>query len=162
MEGKPARLPAKPDGSIDVATADVAFKNGHWSGWPGRRLCSENHGPPPGRLILIHGAGVTIPTRDFGYWSSYFAGHGLAVLAFDKRAVAELRGGNADTATCEDLADDVLAGLTHLQSRSDIAADRIGILRHQQWRVHRPARGGSIPRPGCVHHRPLGLGAESG
>ena len=82
----------------------------------------------PGRhpaVILIHGAGTTIPTRDFGYWSSYFSGHGVAVLAFDKRG-GGASGGNANLATYEDLADDVLAGLTYLQTRRDIAPDRIG------------------------------------
>lgn len=76
-------------------------------------------------IILIHGAGGTIPTRDFGYWSSFFSGHGVAVLAFDKRG-GGASSGDANTATYEDLADDVLAGLTYLQSRSVIDADRIG------------------------------------
>ena len=85
--------------------------------------------PGPGRhpaVILIHGAGRTVPTRDFGYWASWFAGHGVAVLAFDKRG-GGASGGDANTATYEDLADDVLAGLTYLQARSDIDPARIGV-----------------------------------
>ena len=83
----------------------------------------------PGRhpaVILIHGAGGTIPTRDFGYWSTYFAGHGIAVLAFDKRGGGASTG-NANTATYEDLADDVLAGLSMLQKREDIDSRCIGL-----------------------------------
>jgi hypothetical protein len=108
----------------DVLAEDVTFLNG------GVRLAGTVTVPKGGErhpaVILIHGAGRTVPTRDFGYWSSYFAGHGIAVLSFDKRGGGG-SGGDANTATYEDLADDVLAGLGYLQSRPDIAPDRIGV-----------------------------------
>lgn len=107
----------------DHVSEDVIFQNG-----PVRLAGTVTVPKGPGRypaVILIHGAGGTIPTRDFGYWSSYFSGHGVAVLAFDKRGGGASTG-DANTATYEDLADDVLAGLTYLQSRSDIHANQIG------------------------------------
>ena len=108
----------------DHVSEDVTFHNGPV------RLAGTLTLPKGARrhpaVILIHGAGRTIPTRDFGYWSSYFSGHGVAVLAFDKRG-GGASSGDANTATYEDLADDVLAGLTYLQSRSDIDPNRIGL-----------------------------------
>jgi dienelactone hydrolase len=107
----------------DLISEDVAFTNGPVR-LAGTVTVPKGGGPHPA-VILIHGAGGTIPTRDFGYWSSYFAGHGVAVLAFDKRGGGASTG-DANTATYEDLADDVLAGLTYLRSRSDIDRNRIG------------------------------------
>ena len=107
----------------DHVSEDVTFQNGPVR-LAGTVTVPKGAGRHPA-VILIHGAGGTIPTRDFGYWSSYFSGHGVAVLAFDKRGGGASTG-DANTATYEDLADDVLAGLTYLQSRSDIDPDRIG------------------------------------
>ena len=107
----------------DHASEDVTFQNGPVR-LAGTVTVPKGTGRHPA-VILIHGAGGTIPTRDFGYWSSYFSGHGVAVLAFDKRGGGASTG-DANTATYEDLADDVLAGLTYLQSRSDIDPNRIG------------------------------------
>ena len=107
----------------DHVSEDVTFQNGPVR-LAGTVTVPKGTGRHPA-VILIHGAGGTIPTRDFGYWSSYFAGHGLAVLAFDKRGGGASTG-NASTATYEDLADDVLAGLSYLQTRSDIDPEQIG------------------------------------
>ena len=74
----------------DYRQEDVVFSNGSVR-LAGNLTIPTTTGPHPA-VILIHGAGGTIPTRDFGYWSTYFAGHGIAVLAFDKR------GGGASTA----------------------------------------------------------------
>lgn len=108
----------------DHVTQNVTFQNGSVQ-LSGMVTVPSGAGRHPA-VILIHGAGGTIPTRDFGYWSSYFAGHGVAVLAFDKRGGGASTG-DANTATYEDLADDVLAGLTFLQSRSDIDPKQIGL-----------------------------------
>jgi dienelactone hydrolase len=108
----------------DVRQEDVSFDNA------GVHLVGNVTSPKsPGRhpaVILIHGCCGTIPTRDFGYWSSYLAHHGIAVLAFDKRGGGQSTG-NANTSSYEDFADDVLAGLAMLQRRSDIDSAKIGL-----------------------------------
>lgn len=109
----------------DYRQEDVVFNNGSVK-LAGNLAVPRGAGRHPA-VILIHGAGGTIPTRDFGYWSAYLAGHGIAVLAFDKRGGGASTG-DANTATYEDLADDVLAGLTMLQKRNDIDPRRIGLL----------------------------------
>jgi dienelactone hydrolase len=108
----------------DFSQEDVSFTNG------GVRLAG-NLTLPAGRgrhpaVVLIHGCCGTIPTRDFGYWSAYLAHHGIAVLAFDKRGGGASTG-NANTASYEDLADDVLAGVTLLAHRADIDPKAIGV-----------------------------------
>jgi uncharacterized protein len=107
----------------DVEQEDVAFQNGDVR-LVGNVTLPKSAGRHPA-VILIHGCCGTIPTRDFGYWSAYFAHHGFAVLAFDRR------GGGASTgdanATYEELAGDVLAGLNMLQARPDIDSDHIGL-----------------------------------
>ena len=107
----------------DFSQEDVVFNNGNVR-LAGNLTVPRTTGRHPA-VILIHGAGRTISTRDFGYWSAYFAGHGIAVLAFDKRGGGASTG-DANTATYNDLADDVLAGLTMLQQRADIDPRRIG------------------------------------
>jgi len=119
--GAPAREAVRLD---DHVSEDVTFENGPVT-LAGTVTVPRGAGRHPA-VILIHGAGGTVPTRDFGYWSSYLSGHGLAVLAFDKRGGGASTG-DASTASYEDLADDVLAGLRTLQSRSDIDPRRIGL-----------------------------------
>jgi uncharacterized protein len=108
----------------DYRQEDVVLNDGSVK-LAGNLTLPRTTGPHPA-VILIHGAGGTIPTRDFGYWSTYFAGHGIAVLAFDKRGGGASTG-DANTATYEDLADDVLAGLAMLEKRSDIDPHCIGL-----------------------------------
>lgn len=108
----------------DFTQEDIAFSNGSVR-LAGNLTLPMGPGPHPA-VILIHGAGGTIPTRDFGYWSVYFAGHGIAVLAFDKRG-GGASGGDAFTSSYEDLADDVIAGFRMLQERPEIDPDQIGL-----------------------------------
>ena len=77
-------------------------------------------------VVLIHGCCGIIPTRDFGYWSAYLAHHGFAVLAFDRRGGGR-SGGDFQTASYSELANDVLAGVDLLAARPDIDAQRIGL-----------------------------------
>jgi dienelactone hydrolase len=107
----------------DLRQEDVTFRNGDV------RLVGNVTVPnTPGRhpaVVLIHGCCGTIPTRDFGYWSSYLAHNGFAVLAFDKRGGGESTGDV--NATYEELAADVLAGVGMLQARPDIDPRRVGL-----------------------------------
>jgi dienelactone hydrolase len=76
-------------------------------------------------VVLIHGCCGSLPTRDFGYWSSYLAHHGIVVLAFDRR------GGGASTgntnAAYADIADGVVAAVRVLEQRPDVDDRRIGV-----------------------------------
>jgi len=81
---------------------------------------------PHPAVILIHGCCGSKPTRDFGYWSTYRAHHGIAVLAYDRRG-AGASGGDFNNATYDDVAGDVVAGFDMLTRRPDIDPKRIGV-----------------------------------
>ena len=107
-----------------IVEKDVSFKNGDV------RLVGDLTLPnSPGRhpaVILIHGCCGSKPTRDFGYWSSYLAHHGIAVLAYDRRG-GGASGGDFNNATYDDVAGDVVAGFDMLTRREDIDPKHIGV-----------------------------------
>ncbi len=83
-------------------------------------------GPHPA-LVLIHGSGPQ--TRDHAVlqWiGDFFALNGVAVLAYDKRGVGDSTG-DWNEASLEDLAEDALAGVAHLQSLSGIRPEKVGL-----------------------------------
>jgi dienelactone hydrolase len=109
--------------SQDIRQEDVVFYNGNV------RLVGNVTAPTsPGShraVVLIHGCCGRLPTRDFGYWSSYLAHHGIVVLAYDRR------GGGASTgdanAPYTDIADDVVGGVHLLEQRPDVDPARVGV-----------------------------------
>jgi dienelactone hydrolase len=103
---------------------DVSFMNGDVR-LVGDLTLPNTPGPHPA-VILVHGCCGSKPTRDFGYWSAYLAHHGIAVLAFDRRG-GGASGGDFNSATYDDLAGDVLAGVDMLTHRADIDAKHIGL-----------------------------------
>ena len=103
---------------------DVSFLNGDVR-LVGDLTLPNRPGPHPA-VILIHGCCGSKPTRDFGYWSTYLAQHGIAVLAYDRRG-AGASGGDFNSATYEDVAGDVVAGFDMLARRADIDAKRTGV-----------------------------------
>jgi len=103
---------------------DVAFTNGDVR-LVGDLTLPKTRGPHPA-VILIHGCCGSKPTRDFGYWSTYLAHHGIAVLAYDRRG-AGASGGDFNNATYDDVAGDVVAGFDMLTRRPDIDPKRIGV-----------------------------------
>jgi uncharacterized protein len=116
---------SEPVQAMRLATRDeeIRFSNGPVT-LGGTLTLPAGAGPHPA-LVLVHGSNAL--TRDvFGPWTSYFAGLGYAVLAWDKRGTGTSSGDwkQADFAV---LASDVLAGVRALAARSDIRADRIGL-----------------------------------
>ena len=103
---------------------DVSFKNGDVR-LVGDLTLPTTSGPHPA-VILIHGCCGSKPTRDFGYWSTYLANHGIAVLAYDRRG-GGASGGDFNSATYDDVAGDVVAGFDMLARRADIDPKRIGV-----------------------------------
>jgi pimeloyl-ACP methyl ester carboxylesterase len=107
----------------DLRQEEVTFRNGDVR-LAGNVTLPNSRGPHPA-VVLIHGCCGTIPTRDFGYWSSYLVHNGFAVLAFDKRGGGQSTGDI--NATYEELAADVLAGVRMLRARADIDPRRVGL-----------------------------------
>lgn len=85
-------------------------------------------GPHPA-VVLVHGS--TRQTRDSlgGLYRTNaiaLARRGIAALVYDKRGCGESTG-NFDTALMPEFASDARAAVSHLRSREDIDADRVGL-----------------------------------
>ena len=102
----------------------------------------DGAGPFPA-AVLISGSGPQ--TRDeevFGHkiflvLADALNRRGIAVLRYDKRGTGG-SGGDYATATFTDFAADAESALTFLKSRSEIAADRIGLVGHSEGGIVAP------------------------
>ncbi|MEB8346761.1 alpha/beta hydrolase [Flavobacteriaceae bacterium KMM 6898] len=100
----------------------VNFDNGDIA-LAGELILPKGEGPFP-VIINVHGSGRQ--DRHDGPWSSFFTRYGIAVLSYDKRGVGESTG-RYETAGYEDLASDVLTGISFLKNHPKINAELIGI-----------------------------------
>jgi len=87
----------------------------------------HGEGPFPG-VVVVHGSGAQ-GRDDWEYRSHGYAmaKRGIATLLYDKRGVGESTG-DFETASFEQLADDAIAALDALRSRSDITRAALGLL----------------------------------
>jgi dienelactone hydrolase len=74
-------------------------------------------------VVLFHGSG---PQQRDLFTARWFAKHGVAALAYDKRGVGESTG-NFRTVPFMELCGDGLAAIEYLKSRRDIDAKHIGV-----------------------------------
>ncbi len=117
---------------------DVTFSSGDIE-LAGTLTLPGGPGPHPA-LVTITGSGPqdrdnahpSIPEyRPFAWLAEHLQELGVAVLRFDERGVGE-SGGEFDGATSRDFAFDVEAALAYLRARSDIDADRLGLVGHSE------------------------------
>jgi uncharacterized protein len=90
-------------------------------------LIVPNSGKTHSAIVVLHGSNPR--TRDFfvySYLGNVFARRGVAVLLYDGRGAGE-SAGDFPTADFRDLAEDALAGVKFLKTRSDIKPDQIGL-----------------------------------
>lgn len=84
----------------------------------------------PGRhpaLVALHSAsGGTRDFHAYAHLATELPGAGFAVLLFDRRGAGR-SGGDAGSATFEDLAADALAAVSFLETRAEIDPARIGV-----------------------------------
>ena len=93
------------------------------------------HAKPPHPAILwVHGSGRA-NRSGAGWWPLFFADHGYAVLAVDKRGVGESSGtyelpdgGHDNYPHMRRRSRDVLTTLRALAAREDIRSDRVGLV----------------------------------
>jgi pimeloyl-ACP methyl ester carboxylesterase len=85
-------------------------------------------GPHPA-VVFAHGSGAS--TRSVGFFTTYFLQLGIAVLTFDKQGAGESTG-DWETASFEELADDVIAGINFLKKQTAINPKKIGLMGNSQ------------------------------
>ncbi len=99
-------------------------------------------GPFPA-VILITGSGAQdrdetiLGHKPFLVLADYLTRRGIAVLRVDDRGVGGSTGQIA-TSTSENFANDVLAGVAFLKSRTDIAPNKLGLIGHSEGGIIAP------------------------
>lgn len=106
-------------------TQEITFFNGNV------RLVGTLHQPaseqPLPALVVTHAANAgTRNDRAYAHLIESLPRQGMAVFVYDRRGHGE-SGGDWETASFEDLADDALAAVHALQQRDDIDSQRIGL-----------------------------------
>lgn len=109
------KIAPRVDHDVTVQNGDVTLK--------GVLHLPAGRGPHPA-VVFAHGSGDA--KRNAGVWNMFFVRQGYAVLSMDKRGVGESTG-DWKMSSMDDLADDLLAGITMLRTRPEIDSRRIGI-----------------------------------
>lgn len=109
------KIAPRVDHDVTVQNGDVTLK--------GVLHLPAGRGPHPA-VVFAHGSGDA--KRNAGVWNMFFVRQGYAVLSMDKRGVGESTG-DWKMSSMDDLADDLLAGITMLRTRPEIDCGRIGI-----------------------------------
>jgi alpha-beta hydrolase superfamily lysophospholipase len=118
-----------PPERLPYRTEDVTFTNGDVR-LSGTLCLPPGKAPHPG-VVLIHGSGPESRWGTIRHIADRFARAGIAVLIYDKRGSGE-SGGDWRTASYDDLAHDVLAGVRLLARTPGVDSRRIGLLGHSQ------------------------------
>ena len=110
-------------------TEEVSFQNREDKLAGSLFIPTDGKGKHPA-IVFMHGSG---PEGRYAsrFLADMFARRGIAALIYDKRGVGGSTG-TWRTSTFSDLADDAIAGVALLKSRSEIDARRIGIYGHSQ------------------------------
>jgi len=105
----------------------VSFVSGKRS-LKGDLYIPASKGPHPA-VVFAHGSGAS--TRSVAFFTTYFLQLGIAVLTFDKQGAGESTG-DWETASFDELADDVIAGINFLKKQNTINPKKIGIMGNSQ------------------------------
>ncbi len=135
--------PQEPREPLPYDAVEVSYPNeAGGNELAGTLTLPRTTGPHPA-VVLVSGSGpqdrneTVMGHRPFLVLSDHLTRSGIAVLRFDDRGVGGSTGVFA-TATSEDFATDVIAGVDYLTSRDDIAHDRIGVIGHSEGGIIAP------------------------
>lgn len=133
----PPKRPQTPQPPFPYNAEDITFENKAANiKLAGTFTTPKTKGPHPA-VILISGSGPQdrneslMGHQPFFVLSDHLTRNGIAVLRFDDRGVGNSTGKFA-TATSEDFASDVMAGIEFLKMRPEINAKKIGLVGHSE------------------------------
>lgn len=131
----PPKRPQEPKKPYPYHSEDVSFHNDLQDITLAGTLTYPKTGADFPAVILITGSGPEnrneelMGHKPFLVIADYLTRHGIAVLRYDDRGVAE-SGGTYKGATLLDFATDAAAAFKYLQTRSEIDSDKIGLMGH--------------------------------
>jgi pimeloyl-ACP methyl ester carboxylesterase len=131
---RPGR-PQEPEPPLPYEEEEVSFANGDIT-LAGTLTVPPGDGPFPA-VLLVSGSGPqdrneeVFDHKPFLVLSDHLTRAGIAVLRFDDRGTGESTGEFA-TATSEDFAADVVAGVDFLQGRPETDPEKIGLVGHSE------------------------------
>ncbi|QCE40378.1 alpha/beta hydrolase family protein [Psychroserpens sp. NJDZ02] len=148
--------PQTPKGPFDYIIEDVSFINKDVDSitLAGTLTLPKNIKQPP-VAILINGSGAhdrdctMMDHKSFWVIADYLTNNGIAVLRFDERGTAKSEG-DFSKATTFDLAKDVEAGISYLQTRKDIDSSKIGLIGHSEGGLIAPIVASTNPNVAYV------------
>ena len=109
----------------------------------------ESESPYPAIVVVHPASGGERSDPFYDHLRSKLPEHGIAVLIFDRRGSGASEG-DFETSDFEDLAGDVLAGVEYLQSRPDIAPNKIGLHGTSQGGWIAPIAAARKPDIACI------------
>lgn len=136
-DNAPAKRPQTPQPPFPYNAEDITFENKTANITLAGTLTTPRTKAPFPAVILITGSGPQdrneslLGHQPFLVLSDHLTRAGIAVLRFDDRGVGKSQGKFA-TATSEDFASDVLAGLAYLKTRPEINPKKIGLIGHSE------------------------------
>lgn len=124
------RLAQDPIPPFPYDVADVRYKSPRAGIWIGGTLTKPHSATPVAAVVLAAASGLDRdnsagPGKPFLVLADYLTRRGLAILRIDSRGVGQ-SGGNWETSTTADVADDVVAGVAFLKRQPGIDPGRIG------------------------------------
>lgn len=124
--GPPVSIHLRRAAKIDQYRIEPIQFEGSGMTLHGDLLLPRGHPPFPA-VVLIEGS----TQQGRGQWTyrslgDLYARNGIAALVYDKRGVGQ-SGGDPNTATFADLAEDAAAAVRFLQPRSDIRTEQVGL-----------------------------------
>ena len=120
---------------MPYAAVDVRFRNGPVT-LSGTLCIPRSPGRHPA-VVLLQGSGGETRWGTNRFIADRFARAGIAALAYDKRGSGASTG-DWKMSSYDDLANDAIAGIDLLASRSDIDAKRIGLHGHSEGGIVAP------------------------
>jgi len=143
IEKKEVKRPQEPVKPYPYYSEDITFQNARENiALSGTLTLPKKEGKYP-VVILISGSGPQnrdeelMGHKPFLVLSDFFTRHGIAVLRYDDRGVAQSKG-NFKTATTMDFAADVESAIAYLKTRKEIKSDRIGLVGHSEGGIIAP------------------------
>lgn len=137
----PLKHSQEPVAPFPYLTEELTFKSGDHQ--MAGTLTLPKASTKPAAVILIHGSGPhdrdenIFGHKPFLLIADQLSRNGIAVLRYDKRGCKKSTGDYAKS-TSADFADDAVAAIDYLRSRSDIDGTRIGLIGHSEGGVVAP------------------------